>query len=216
MVFPNALKDHLASGATTVARAYAIERKDGLVLGFTDHDRDLGFDGIQFHADSGLTAKALQQATGLAVDNTEAFGALRSDTITEADIAAGRYDGAEVRGWLVNWTDVSERVLQFRGTIGEVVRSGGAFTAELRGLTEALNQPQGRLYHARCSAVLGATHAGTGSLLSGSLVAPSCGNGRAVVCSTCFTSAGVSVGRWAITSAAAPATMGDAKLVPTP
>ncbi|MCB2136785.1 MAG: DUF2163 domain-containing protein [Rhodobacteraceae bacterium] len=157
MVFPNALKDHLASGATTVARAYAIERKDGLVLGFTDHDRDLGFDGIQFHADSGLTAKALQQATGLAVDNTEAFGALRSDTITEADIAAGRYDGAEVRGWLVNWTDVSERVLQFRGTIGEVVRSGGAFTAELRGLTEALNQPQGRLYHARCSAVLGDT-----------------------------------------------------------
>ena len=89
------------------------------------------------------------------MDNSEAFGALRSAAITEADILAGRYDGAEVRAWLVNWADPAVRVLQFRGTLGEIVRSGGAFTAELRGLSEALNQPVGLIYHARCSAVLG-------------------------------------------------------------
>jgi uncharacterized phage protein (TIGR02218 family) len=149
------LKSHLASGATTLARAFALTRKDGAVMGFTDHDRDLSFDGIVFRADTGLTAKALQMGTGLAVDNTEAFGALSSDAITEEDIVAGRYDGAEVRGWLVNWADVSIRALQFRGTLGEITRSGGSFTAELRGLSEKLNQPQGRIYHARCAAVLG-------------------------------------------------------------
>jgi len=153
--FAQDLKAHLASGATTLARAFVVTRRDGVVLGFTDHDRDLSFDGITFRADSGLTAKALQQATGLAVDNTEAFGALRSDAICEADILAGRYDGAEVQGWLVNWADVAMRVLQFRGTLGEITRSAGSFTAEMRGLTEALNRPQGRIYHARCSAVLG-------------------------------------------------------------
>ena len=57
--------------------------------------------------------------------------------------------------WLVNWQDVAARKLLFRGTLGEITRKGGAFTAELRGLAEALNQPQGRIYHARCSAVLG-------------------------------------------------------------
>lgn len=155
MSYPQTMKDHLAGGATTLARAFAVSRKDGIVLGFTDHDRDLAFGGITFRADSGLTAKAVQQATGLSVDNSEAFGALRSDAITEADILAGRYDGAEVTGWLVNWADVSVRALQFRGTLGEIVRSGGAFNAELRGLAEGLNQAQGQIFHGRCSAVLG-------------------------------------------------------------
>lgn len=155
MSFPGELEAHLKTGATTLCRAFAVTRPDGKVLGFTDHDRDLSFDGIVFTADTGLTAKAVQQATGLSVDNSEVFGALRSDGITEADILAGRYDGAEVRGWLVNWADVSVRTLQFRGTLGEAVRSGRAFTVEVRGLSEALNQPQGMIYHARCSAVLG-------------------------------------------------------------
>jgi len=36
-----------------------------------------------------------------------------------------------------------------------VSRANGAFRAELRGLSEALNAPQGRVYHPRCSARLG-------------------------------------------------------------
>ena len=155
MTYPQALKDHLATGVTTLARCFAVTRRDGVVIGFTDHDRDLSFDGLLFRADSGLTAKAIQQSTGLSVDNSEAFGALKSEAITEGDILAGRYDGAEVRSWLVNWADVSVRVLQFRGTLGEVVRRGGSFNAELRGLSEGLNHAQGLVYHARCSAILG-------------------------------------------------------------
>jgi uncharacterized phage protein (TIGR02218 family) len=132
-----------------------VTRADGAVLGFTDHDRDLVFDGITFRAESGLTARALQTATGLAVDNSEAVGALSSDAVSEVDILAGRYDGAEVKCWLVNWQDVTIRAPEFRGTIGEIGRVGGAFTAELRGMTEALNRPRGRIYQSRCTAVLG-------------------------------------------------------------
>ncbi|MCK4713546.1 MAG: DUF2163 domain-containing protein [Marinosulfonomonas sp.] len=149
------LQAHLASGITTVCRCWAVVRRDGVVFGFTDHDLTLSFEGITFKADTGLTAKALQQTSGLAVDNTEALGALSDVSITEEDIAAGRFDGAEVRAWLVNWADLDQRLLQFRGTIGELQRSGGAFQAELRGLTEALNQPQGRIYQKPCTAVLG-------------------------------------------------------------
>ena len=62
---------HLQSGCTTVCRAWAVLRKDGASYGFTDHDAGFAFDGIAFKASTGMSAKALQQATGLSVDNTE-------------------------------------------------------------------------------------------------------------------------------------------------
>jgi uncharacterized phage protein (TIGR02218 family) len=115
----------------------------------------LAFEGVEFRPDTGLSALALQQTTGLSVDNTEALGALSDAAIREADIEAGRYDGAELRAWLVNWQDVTARSLIFRGTMGELRRAGGAFEAELRGLTDALNVPLGRVYQKACSAILG-------------------------------------------------------------
>ncbi len=149
------LRAHLATGATTVARCWSLGRRDGLTLGFTDHDRPLSFDGQTFRPDSGLAARAVVQGTGLAVDNSEALGVLSSDAVTEGDIDAGRWDGAEVRLWHVNWAAPSQRELRFRGHLGEIRREGAAFHAELRGLTEALNRPLGRLFTRDCAATLG-------------------------------------------------------------
>jgi len=151
----DAFKAHLETGFTHTCRCWLVTRKDGFVLGFTDHDLPLAFEGIDFLPESGLTARAIEQTTGLSVDNTEAMGILSADAITEADILAGRYDGAEVKSWIVNWGDVEQRLLQFVGTIGEIQRDGHSFQAELRGLTEALNQPQGRIFQKPCSAILG-------------------------------------------------------------
>lgn len=144
----------------TIARAWAIERRDGMVLGFTDHDRALAFDGVAFRPDSGLSAKAVVQGAGLSVDNTEAVGALSDSAITERDLMAGRWDAADVRLWEVDWTDAENRTLIFRGQLGEVSRSGAAFRAELRGLSEPLNRSQGRVYHPRCAADLGDAQCG--------------------------------------------------------
>ena len=152
---PQELQDHLTNGVTTLSRAWAITRKDGSTFGFTDHDLPLEFEGVVFKADSGLSASSLAQSTGLSVDNAEAIGALSDLSVTDSDIEAGRFDGAEVKAWLVNWADVAQRWLQFRGTIGELRRAGGAFTAELRGLTDGLNQPIGRVFQKPCTAVLG-------------------------------------------------------------
>ena len=146
---------HLESGITSVCRCWAVVRRDGTRFGFTDHDGSVSFDDQVFLASEGMSARALEQTTGLAVDNSEALGVLSDTSVNEADILAGLFDGAQVSAWLVNWADPAQRVLQFRGTLGEIQRAGGAFRAELRGLTEALNQPQGRVYQAQCSAVLG-------------------------------------------------------------
>ncbi len=150
-----AFRAHVEGGVTTLCRCWALTRRDGVQYGFTDHDRTLEFNGIAFKAETGLSAQALQQASGLAVDNTEAIGALSDAGLSAAEIEAGRFDGAELRAWLVNWVDVSVRWMQFRGTLGEIRRAGGAFSVDLRGLTEALNQPLGRIFQKACTAVLG-------------------------------------------------------------
>ena len=149
------LISHLQTGTTTTCHTWQVKRKDGRAFGFTDHDMDLTFDGILFKANSGLTAGALQQTTGLAVDNTEVIGSLNDAAISETDLLAGRFDGAEVVTWLVNWQNPDQRMIRFRGTFGEINLSNGSFRVELRGLTEALNQSRGRVFQATCSAVVG-------------------------------------------------------------
>ncbi len=146
---------HVQGGVTTLARCWGLTRQDGTQFGFTDHDQDLAFEGWTFKAGTGLTARSLQQGTGLSVDNSAAQGALSDAALREDHILAGRFDGADLWCWMVNWQDVSTRWLQFRGSIGELHRAGGAFEAELRGLSEALNRPMGRIYQTPCTAVLG-------------------------------------------------------------
>lgn len=146
---------HIARGVTTLCHCWQVTRRDGKVLAFTDHDMPMHFGGVTFRADTGLSARALAQTSGLSVDNTEALGALSDDAIREDEIEQGRFDGAEVQAWLVNWSKPSQRLLQFRGSIGELHRAGGSFRAELRGLTEPLNRPLGRVFQKPCSAVLG-------------------------------------------------------------
>ncbi len=154
-VVSDALQSHLNSGATTLCRCWLLERRSGLKQGFTDHDRDLKFDGELFKASSGLDAAAIQQTTGLSVDNTQAVGALSDLSLREEDILAGFYDGAKVTVWLVNWENVGQNIVQFRGELGEIQRGAVHFEAELRGITESLNLPQGRAFHRNCNAVLG-------------------------------------------------------------
>ena len=102
-----------------------------------------------------MDATAVESTTGLAVDNSQAVGALSSAGITDLDVETGKFDGAEVWHWLVNWSDPSQLLLQFRGSLGEIRRGAGAFEAELRGLSEALNKPIGRAYLRQCDRILG-------------------------------------------------------------
>ncbi|ADJ22935.1 Phage conserved hypothetical protein, gene transfer agent-like protein [Hyphomicrobium denitrificans ATCC 51888] len=146
---------HLASGATRLCWCWRIARRDGVVMGFTDHDKTLTFDGTTYEAASGFTASDIKDGLGLAVDNLEVSGALSSATLTDADLAAGRYDDARVEIHRVNWNDTSQRVLMRSGSIGEVRRSGTSFAAELRGLAHYLQQPKGRLLQLTCDADLG-------------------------------------------------------------
>ncbi len=146
---------HLAGGRTTLAWCWRLTRRDGIGLGFTDHDRDLVFDGTTFEASAGFTASEMRDSIGLSVSNLEVESALSSTRLDETDILTGRYDDARVEIWRVNWQAPDQRVLMRAGSIGEVRRSGLAFSAEVRGLSHYLQQPSGRLFQYGCDADLG-------------------------------------------------------------
>ncbi|MCZ8042551.1 MAG: DUF2163 domain-containing protein [Beijerinckiaceae bacterium] len=157
---PEALADHLTQGATTLCRCWSLTRRDGLVLGFTDHDGPLVFDGVTFAATTGLEAAETSAELGFAVGGGDVSGALAASGLNEADLARGLYDDARVTVWLVNWADPAQRLRLDTGFVGEVRRSDGAFTAEVRGLAKAFDEERGRLYLRSCSADLGDARCG--------------------------------------------------------
>lgn len=151
---------HVASGATTLATCWRIVRSDDLVLGFTDHDVALSFGGTEYLPAHGLDGGERTGKLGASTDTTEVVGVLHSEAIAEDDIVLGRFDGASVETWRVNWRETSQRMLVSRTTIGEIVREDGVFRAELRSGQHAINQPRGRIYQALCDAELGDARCG--------------------------------------------------------
>lgn len=149
------LQARLDGGATRLCRCWRVRRHDGIEFGFTDHDEDVTFGGTVFRASTGLDASALQSANGLSVDNGQAFGALTAAAISEKDVRAGRFDGAGLDHWIVDWERPDLRVLMFCGTFGEIRLKDGAFEVELRGLAEGLNAAVGRTVLRRCDRAVG-------------------------------------------------------------
>ncbi len=121
----------------TVAIFWRIWRGDGVALGFTTHDRDLWLDGLLHRAAPGLTPSAIRRTTGLADDGADVEGALAHDGIDESDLAAGRYDGAQVAIGAVDWETRAHAIL-YRGTIAAISREANGFSAELVSAKAAL------------------------------------------------------------------------------
>ena len=171
---PEALAAHLAGEATTTCHCWRVRRRDGTVLGFTDHDHDLVFAGTVFLAASGFSGSEIEAETGLAASADAVAGGFSSEAIREEDLAGGRYDGARVERFLVNWAAPGEHMLLDVREVGEVMRAGGEFRAELRSMAHRLAQPQGRVYNRRCDAELGdgrcrvnlAAWTGTGTIIA--------------------------------------------------
>ncbi|MGI2035319.1 DUF2163 domain-containing protein [Rhizobium panacihumi] len=152
---PGGLAAHLKGDVTTLCHCWRVLRRDGVVLGFTDHDGDLVMDGTKFLASSGFSASEEEAEAGLSASAGMVAGGFASDVIAEADLAAGCYDGARVELFVVNWRAPDQFMRLSVREIGEVSRAGEQFTAELRSLAHRLDQPQGRVYGRRCDADLG-------------------------------------------------------------
>ena len=156
-----ALQASLEESAQTISTCWKVTFADnspraGDVIGFTDHDVDITFEGVDYIAMTGYTRSDIASADDLSVDNLELVGTLRSPAITEADLNAGVWDYAQVEVFAVNYEDLTQGALILRvGWLGEVSVGRNNFTAEIRGLTQAYSRVIGELTGPGCRNNLG-------------------------------------------------------------
>jgi uncharacterized phage protein (TIGR02218 family) len=132
----------LKGPVTTAAYGWRLERRDGVALGFTSHDRDAVIDGLLYRASPGMEPTSIVESIGIETDGLEVSGALDADAIKEEDLNAGRWDKARLTIFLYDWSDPSsgKRILA-HGELGEVSFSDHSFRSELRGMTSFLDGP---------------------------------------------------------------------------
>lgn len=152
---PDELAARVESGASTLCHAWVLKRADGVEVGFTDHDRDLEVEGVSCRAASGWTVGAAESSVGLGCGSAATAGVLDDDAVSEADIAAGLFDRAEVALWRVDWRRPDLRVRLWVARLARLRRDGDGFTAELEGPLAALERVIGRTYGRDCDAQLG-------------------------------------------------------------
>jgi len=150
------LKAHYALGSTTIARCWRFERRDGQVVTVTTCARDLLINGEIYRSKEGVNPTAIAQEASAAVSNSEVNGTMAAESVSEAELFAGLWDGAFVTVFEVNYRDLSMGQMQLQsGNIGDVKAGRSAFTAEVRGLTQRLQKVVGRVYTAGCPWVFG-------------------------------------------------------------
>ena len=158
--FSGDFRNHLERGCTTLCHCWRVSRRDGRVFGFTDHDRTLTVDGRDYEPQSGFGQTEARASFGMAVDAVDVEGALSSDVLSEAEIAAGLFDGAGVETLLVNWRAPAQFATIRKAVIGRIVRADGRFVAELESVAASLDRPNGRYLRRTCDARLGDARCG--------------------------------------------------------
>lgn len=145
----------LAGELTTLALCWRIERRDGVAIGLTAHDRDIEWDGLVHRAAPGMVPSAITRGAGLDPASMDVTGALSSEAIGEADLLAGRWDGARVAIFACDWTNPANQVALGEGTIGAIETRDVMLTAELRGAMATLERAVVEETSPECRAELG-------------------------------------------------------------
>jgi uncharacterized phage protein (TIGR02218 family) len=150
------MADFLMPDLTTIALCWRMVRRDGVALGFTSHDRDLLIQGLSYRAAPGITPSAITLSDGFDAAALDISGALSSEAITEADLMAGRWDGARATVFIVSWEEPEgAQVMLARGELGDVSLQAAGFFAELKGPAAALDRPVVEQTSPECRAELG-------------------------------------------------------------
>lgn len=148
---PAHIQTMLDGRVDTLAWCARVERKDGKILGFTEHDSEMTIGGVIYKPQSGVTLTALAASTSLAVDNADTTAFLDDEDLTEAELLGGAYDGADILIFAADWTRPDDGVVIIsKGTFGEVATVDGQFRTEFRSLTQNLQQNIGRNVGPEC------------------------------------------------------------------
>ncbi|MBN8828630.1 MAG: DUF2163 domain-containing protein [Sphingobacteriia bacterium] len=146
---------------TTLCNCIEIKRKDGLILYFTDHEKDLVINEIIYNSCQSFEASAFANELGLTPNNLNIQGILSHENIRNDEILAGKYDFAEVTIFQIDYTNPSiGKIIINHGFIGEINCNNNHFSAELKSLSQKTDQVLGEIYSPMCRAKFGSNECG--------------------------------------------------------
>lgn len=126
---------------TNECQCWRIERTDGTVYRFTSHDKEVIFRGETYTPCGSLLSSALQTSAEFgATENMDLSGIISSGQISRGDLWAGRFDGADVEVWRVDWEATNNAELMAAGRCGSVQMGSTEFTFEVTTAGERLQQ----------------------------------------------------------------------------
>lgn len=138
-----------------VCTCYDVVRTDGHRLRLTDNSTPIEFMGSTWEPMS-FDASARRREIGVKASNLEIRGAITSDKITLTDLRAGRYQGATITEYLIDWRYPHlEPLLETRYQIEETMFSNEDWSAKVKGLPFILQNKVGDVYGRTCRYVLG-------------------------------------------------------------
>jgi uncharacterized phage protein (TIGR02218 family) len=141
---------------SSLAFCWTLERRDGAGLGLTSHDQALVIGGTCYRPSPAITPAAVRLRSGLEPQGGEVEGALSDAALSERDLEAGRWDGARVSLFAVDWQlPDGEQLKLVGGGLGPVTIRDGGFAAELVGAADALSAPVCPETSPECRAELG-------------------------------------------------------------
>lgn len=143
-------------GTTTFCWNLRLEAKNGTVLCRTSLDAPIEFGGETYLPQDGITPSSVSATADGAVPNSEVQGFLIDAGVSESDIIAGVWDKATAVLFEVNWSDLTQGEMRLQtGTAGNFSTTRIAYTGEIRGLTQALQQTTGFYTSPLCRHELG-------------------------------------------------------------
>jgi uncharacterized phage protein (TIGR02218 family) len=126
-------------------KCWKITRTDATVLRFTTASEEITFNSELYTPVGGANDVAQNKETGLKETDTEFAGMITSDAITTEDLVAGRYRGAIIEEWVVDY--MYPFLGHFDSTVYEVHNTtydGEVWQTEVVGLFGKLQERVGR------------------------------------------------------------------------
>jgi uncharacterized phage protein (TIGR02218 family) len=150
------LLGHYQGIALTLANCVKITQKNGTVLGFTDHDRDLVVAGVTYRSSVGCKVSTVRFTSAIEEDRfvVEGLMVALSYAVQETTSVVGRLSYGAIDIFEVNWADLTMNTRPIkRGRIAQVTPKGNFYTLECEGLMSVLlRKNMLETYNADCNA----------------------------------------------------------------
>lgn len=142
-----------------MATLFRVQRLDGYVLRFTDHDRTISQGGETYSPANLASVSAERREAGLRTGNQEATGIVDGSTITIPDLLGDRYRGAAVTQQIVDWAMPWLVYYRARKVIRQIKWDGSRYVAVIEGQAAKLQRKVGGrfggIYSTTCTYTLG-------------------------------------------------------------